>query len=475
MIRFEHVTKSYADGTTAVDDLTFEVAEGELVTLVGPSGCGKTTTMKMVNRLIEPTSGRILLDGEDISALDPVQLRRRIGYVIQQVGLFPHKTVLDNTATVPHLLGRPRKQARARAAELLDLVGLDPSVYGDRYPDQLSGGQRQRVGVARALAADPPVLLMDEPFGAVDPVVREHLQNEFLRLQSTLRKTVLFVTHDIEEAVRLGDRIAVYGAGRIEQFDTPATVLGAPATPYAAAFVGADRGLKRLSVTPVEPGDLERPPVVHLDDPAARAADRLAADGATWAVVLDAGEALYGWVPAESLTGAAETPQAPNAAQAPDTPQAPDAPEAPKVSKSNQSPQMPQSSETAPALDDNSEPTGPTGPAGPSPRTATVRAHARPMDAHLPLGAPLKQALSAMLQHDAGWIAVQDGDRYLGVLTPARLHTALRRSTTADATDVPRAEVALDTVPGPAVRATPAGVRAPGTVTAPAGAPDDDA
>ena len=235
MIRFEHVTKRYADGTTAVDDLSFEVAKGELITLVGPSGCGKTTTMKMVNRLIEPTSGRILLDGEDIADADPVELRRHIGYVIQQVGLFPHKTVLDNTATVPHLLGRPRKQARARAAELLDLVGLDPSVYGDRYPDQLSGGQRQRVGVARALAADPPVLLMDEPFGAVDPVVREHLQNEFLRLQSTLHKTVLFVTHDIEEAVRLGDRIAVYGHGRIEQLDAPATVLGAPATPYTAA------------------------------------------------------------------------------------------------------------------------------------------------------------------------------------------------------------------------------------------------
>ncbi|MFG2831662.1 ABC transporter ATP-binding protein [Streptomyces sp. NPDC048434] len=421
MIRFEHVTKSYPDGTTAVDDLTFEVAEGELVTLVGPSGCGKTTTMKMVNRLIEPTGGRILLDGADISALDPVQLRRRIGYVIQQVGLFPHKTVLDNTATVPHLLGRPRRQARARAAELLDLVGLDPSTYGDRYPDQLSGGQRQRVGVARALAADPPVLLMDEPFGAVDPVVRERLQNEFLRLQSTLRKTVLFVTHDIEEAVRLGDRIAVYGAGRIEQFDTPATVLGAPATPYAAEFVGADRGLKRLSVTPIEPGDLERPPVVRLDDPAARAAGRLAADGATWAVVLDADGALHGWVPAAALTGAAEAAEAESGGG--------------KLSER-------------------------------APRGSTVRAHARRMDARLPLGAPLKQALSTMLQHDAGWIAVQDGDRYLGVLTPARLHTALRRSTTADAANVPRGEVSLDTVPdhggwAAGVTASGAGVTAP--------------
>lgn len=387
MIRFEHVTKRYADGTTAVDDLSFEVAEGELVTLVGPSGCGKTTTMKMVNRLIEPTSGHIHLDGEDIATVDPVELRRRIGYVIQQVGLFPHKTVLDNTATVPHLLGWQRKKARARAAELLDLVGLDPSVYGDRYPDQLSGGQRQRVGVARALAADPPVLLMDEPFGAVDPVVREHLQNEFLRLQSQVRKTVLFVTHDIEEAVRLGDRIAVYGNGRIEQFDPPAAVLGAPATPYVADFVGADRGLKRLSVTSIEPGDLEQPPVVHLDDRVVTAAARLAAEGARWAVVLDDADHLHGWVSAEALTG-------------------PD---------------------------------------------GTVRRHSRRMDAWLPVGASLKQAFSTMLQHDAGWIAVLDGedaDHFLGVLTPARLHEALRRSIDADSRGASREDVELETIPG---------------------------
>ncbi|MCX4542126.1 ATP-binding cassette domain-containing protein [Streptomyces sp. NBC_01565] len=256
MIRFEHVTKRYPDGTTAVEDLSFEVAEGELVTLVGPSGCGKTTTMKMVNRLIEPTSGRILLGGEDIAAADPVELRRRIGYVIQQVGLFPHKTVLENTATVPQLIGTPKARARARAAELLELVGLDPAVYGGRYPEQLSGGQRQRVGVARALAADPPVLLMDEPFGAVDPVVRERLQNEFLALQKTVRKTILLVTHDLEEAIRLGDRIAVYGSGTIEQFARPAAVLAAPATDYVAGFVGADRGLKRLAVTPVGPADV---------------------------------------------------------------------------------------------------------------------------------------------------------------------------------------------------------------------------
>ncbi|MEU7647532.1 ABC transporter ATP-binding protein [Streptomyces huasconensis] len=379
MIRFEHVTKRYADGTTAVDDLSFEVAEGELVTLVGPSGCGKTTTMKMVNRLIEPSEGRIFVDGDDISAIDPVQLRRRIGYVIQQVGLFPHKTVLENTATVPHLLGVKRGKARERAAELLDLVGLDPSVFGDRYPEQLSGGQRQRVGVARALAADPPVLLMDEPFGAVDPVVREHLQNEFLRLQQAVRKTVLFVTHDIEEAVRLGDRIAVYGQGRIEQFDTPSTVLGAPANAYVADFVGADRGLKRLSVTPIEEGDLEQPPVVHLDDPLPRELD------ARWAVVLDGENNLHGWISAEHARVGG----------------------------------------------------------------GTVREHARRMEAWLPVGASLKQAFATMLQHDAGWIAVIDKDsegRFLGVLTPARLHEALRRSTAADARDIARAEVELETI-----------------------------
>ncbi|MFH8472671.1 ABC transporter ATP-binding protein [Streptomyces sp. NPDC018000] len=386
MIRFEHVSKRYADGTIAVDDLSFEVAEGELVTLVGPSGCGKTTTMKMVNRLIEPTEGRIFLDGDDISAIDPVRLRRRIGYVIQQVGLFPHRTVLENTATVPHLLGWKRGKGRERAAELLDLVGLDPSVYGDRYPEQLSGGQRQRVGVARALAADPPVLLMDEPFGAVDPVVRERLQNEFLKLQAQVRKTVLFVTHDIEEAVRLGDRIAVYGQGSIEQFDSPATVLGAPSTPYVADFVGADRGLKRLSVTPIEEGDLDQPPVVHLDDSLERATERLRAEGARWAVVLDGEDNLHGWIPADGSTTGTED---------------------------------------------------------------TVRAHARRMEAWLPVGAPLKQAFATMLQHDAGWIAVIDKEsngRFLGVLTPARLHEALRRSIDADAQDVPRADVAVETV-----------------------------
>ncbi|MFD7446588.1 ABC transporter ATP-binding protein [Streptomyces sp. NPDC059909] len=384
MIRFEEVSKVYPDGTTAVDGLSFKVAEGELVTLVGPSGCGKTTTMMMVNRLIEPTSGRILVDGQDISGVDPVELRRRIGYVIQQVGLFPHRTVLDNTATVPSLIGWRKPKARARAAELLDLVGLDPKTYGPRYPSQLSGGQRQRVGVARALAADPPVLLMDEPFGAVDPVVRERLQNEFLNLQATVRKTVLLVTHDIEEAVRMGDRIAVYGQGRIEQFDTPGAVLGAPATDYVAQFVGSDRGLKRLSVTRIEADDLEQPPVARLDEPVAAADARLRAEGARWAVVLSAAGDLHGWVSADALSIGGEH--------------------------------------------------------------GTVGDLARRMEAWVLLGSPLKQAFSEMLQHDAGWVAVVDGARFAGVLTPAKLHEALRRSVDADVRGVARDEVEFDSV-----------------------------
>ncbi|CCK25512.1 Glycine betaine/carnitine/choline transport ATP-binding protein OpuCA [Streptomyces davaonensis JCM 4913] len=381
MIRFEQVSKRYPDGTTAVDGLSFEVGEGELVTLVGPSGCGKTTTMMMVNRLIEPTSGRILVDGEDVMSVDPVRLRRRIGYVIQQVGLFPHRTILDNTATVPTLVGWKRAKARARAAELLDLVGLDPTTYGPRYPDQLSGGQRQRVGVARALAADPPVLLMDEPFGAVDPVVREQLQDEFLRMQAAVRKTVLLVTHDIEEAVRLGDRIAVYGQGRIEQYDTPGAVLGTPATPYVAEFVGADRGLKRLSVTEIEADDLEQPPIARLDEPAPVVAERLRAEGGRWVVVLDDAGELHGWAGLDDLAGG-----------------------------------------------------------------GAVGDHAHRMNAWVPVGAPLKQAFGVMLQHDAGWVAVLEGARFLGVLTPAKLHEALRRSVDADARGVARDQVRFDSV-----------------------------
>jgi osmoprotectant transport system ATP-binding protein len=249
MIRFEAATKRYGPGPPALDGLTLEVTAGETCVLVGPSGGGKTTALKLVNRLVEPTSGRVLIDGRDVASTDPVTLRRGIGYVIQQVGLFPHLDVAANVATVPRLLGWDRRRIDARVDELLELVGLEPATYRHRRPDELSGGQRQRVGVARALAADPPVLLMDEPFGAVDPVTRARLQDEFLRLQRTLRRTVVLVTHDIDEALRLGDRLAVLATGgRLEQYASPAEVLAAPATPFVADFVGAGRTLRRLDL-----------------------------------------------------------------------------------------------------------------------------------------------------------------------------------------------------------------------------------
>ncbi|MFF5071288.1 ABC transporter ATP-binding protein [Micromonospora olivasterospora] len=260
-ITLEGVGKRYPDGTEAVRELSLEVRAGELTVLIGPSGCGKSTVLRMINRLVEPTGGRILLGDEDVTRVDPVALRRRIGYVIQNVGLFPHQTVLANVGTVPRLLGWSRDRVRRRSAELLELVGLDPKQFGRRYPHELSGGQRQRVGVARALAADPVVLLMDEPFSAVDPIVRTRLQEEFLRLQADVRKTIVLVTHDLDEAVRLGDRIAVLSeGGRLEQYDSPAAVLGAPASGFVRQFVGADRGIRALAVTPVTAEALDPAP-----------------------------------------------------------------------------------------------------------------------------------------------------------------------------------------------------------------------
>jgi osmoprotectant transport system ATP-binding protein len=313
MLRLEAVGKRYG-GRWVVGDLSIDVAEGEVCVLIGPSGCGKTTTLKMINRLVEPSSGRIYLDNEDVTHVDPVKLRRRMGYVIQQVGLFPHQTVAENVATVPHLLGWERQRVRERVDELLQLIGLDPGDYRGRYPDELSGGQRQRVGVARALAADPPVLLMDEPFGAIDPIARDRLQAEFLRLQAELRKTVVFVTHDIDEAVRLGDRIAVLRQGGVlEQYDTPAEVLGQPATPFVADFVGQDRGLKRLSVTPIDVGGLEPVPAqlhdvedvharVPVDGTLRDALAQLLLHDAPWVVVVD-GDRPVGVLTPDSLYG----------------------------------------------------------------------------------------------------------------------------------------------------------------------------
>ena len=288
MLRLEAVTKRFPNGHLAVDELTLDIGAGELCVLVGPSGCGKTTTMKMVNRLVEPTSGRIVLDGEDVTRLPVVQLRRRIGYVIQQVGLFPHQTVATNVATMPRLLGWDKERVRARTTELLDLVGLPPADYGDRYPSQLSGGQRQRVGVARALGADPQVLLMDEPFGAIDPITRGRLQDEFLRLQRTLHKTVVFVTHDVDEAVKMGDRIAVLSeGGKLAQYDTPAAILSSPASDFVAEFVGNDRGIKLLSVTPIDPSALE--PLRETGDLPAISADATLADALAAVLASDQG------------------------------------------------------------------------------------------------------------------------------------------------------------------------------------------
>ncbi len=261
-LEFREVSKQYGSrekGVQAVDRLSFQVPAGKICVLVGPSGCGKTTSLRMVNRLIEPSSGQILLDGADVMAQDVTELRRRIGYVIQQVGLFPHLTVGRNVAVVPSLLGWPADRRRARTDELLALVGLDPGRYRDRYPTQLSGGERQRVGVARALAADPPLMLMDEPFAAVDPIVRERLQDEFLRLQRELAKTILFVTHDVNEAIKMGDLIAVMQeGGHLAQFGPPDAILAHPASEFVARFVGEDRGLKRLALRTIAQVEGER-------------------------------------------------------------------------------------------------------------------------------------------------------------------------------------------------------------------------
>ena len=301
MITFERVTKRYPDGTVAVDALDLEVPDGKTVALVGPSGCGKTTTLRMINRLVEPTEGTILLDGRDVRQSNPAQLRRGIGYVIQQTGLFPHRTVEDNIATVPLLNGWRKAKARARARDLMNLVGLDPAL-ARRYPYQLSGGQQQRVGVARALAADPPVLLMDEPFSAVDPVSRASLQDELIKLQTELRKTVVLVTHDIEEAIKVGDVVALYRPhGRLAQVDTPQRLLGLPADTYVSDFVGFDRGIRRLSFFRATGLDLRTEPIVGADSTVAKALRAARDAGQRWILVTDSGGKPRGWLPAERL------------------------------------------------------------------------------------------------------------------------------------------------------------------------------
>jgi osmoprotectant transport system ATP-binding protein len=261
-IELDHVTKRYGNSPRpAIDDLSLTIPAGEICVLIGPSGGGKTTAMKMINRLISITDGDITIDGTSVKALETTELRRGIGYVIQQIGLFPHMTVQDNIGTVPRLLGWDKQRIRARARELLELVGLDPDEHAKRYPAQLPGGQRQRVGLARAMAADPPLMLMDEPFGAIDPITRDRLQNDFLRLHREIRKTVVFVTHDIDEAIKMGDRIAILREGGVlAQYDTPEAILAAPADDFVARFVGEDRGLKRLALRRLDEVDLEPVP-----------------------------------------------------------------------------------------------------------------------------------------------------------------------------------------------------------------------
>jgi osmoprotectant transport system ATP-binding protein len=316
-LEFRDVAKTYAgSGTPVLEHFSLEVGAGEICVLVGPSGCGKTTAMRLVNRMIEPTGGDILIGGHSVRDREPAALRREIGYVIQQIGLFPHETVAKNISIVPELLGWDRRRIAARVDELLDLVGLDPAGMRDRYPGQLSGGQRQRVGVARALAADPPLMLMDEPFGAIDPINRERLQNEFLRLQAEIRKTILFVTHDIDEAIKMGDKIAIMKQhGRVEQYATPAEILMSPANEFVEDFVGADRALKRLSLLRVGDIDLWRAPNARPGQSTAEVRAQLDSPDVEvpYALLVDADERPQGWLTQRDL--AADT--VPSTADAP--------------------------------------------------------------------------------------------------------------------------------------------------------------
>jgi osmoprotectant transport system ATP-binding protein len=301
-LEFRHVTKRYPGADVdVIQDLSFTVPAGEILVLVGPSGCGKTTAMRMVNRMVDVTEGEILVGGRSVNDQDPAKLRRDIGYVIQQVGLFPHQTIAENVAAVPRLLGWDRARTAARVTELLELVGLDAAL-GRRYPAQLSGGQRQRVGVARALAGDPHLMLMDEPFGAIDPINRERLQNEFLRLQAQIGKTVVFVTHDIDEAIKMGDHVAVMRVGgKLAQFATPAELLVNPADDFVEDFVGADRALKRLSLLRVRDVVLWEAPLVRVGDPTGLARERAAASDVPYPLLVDADGKPLGWLSERDL------------------------------------------------------------------------------------------------------------------------------------------------------------------------------
>ncbi len=365
MIRLENLTKTFKtpSGTvTAADNVTMEVPSGEICILLGPSGCGKTTALKMINRLIPPTSGQIFINGEDTSRLNDIELRRKIGYVIQQIGLFPNMTIEENICVVPRLLGWDMKKARTRASELLDLVGLDPNQFLRRYPKELSGGQQQRVGVIRALAADPPVMLMDEPFGAIDPINREIIQDEFLKMQAELKKTIMFVSHDIDEAVKMGDKIAIFRAGKIEQYDSPDRILAHPANPFVADFVGADRTLKRLRLVTAEDVVDAEAPVIARQGKVADAAAMLQASGHRIAVVIDADHRPVGYLTADEIEGA----------------------------------------------------------------RGSVAELAHPLPATVPVRADLRAVVSEMFAHDTMWLAcVDDNGRFVGTVTQPAVTRAL--------------------------------------------------
>lgn len=305
MIGLQNISKRYADGRAmAVEELSMDIRAGEFVVFVGPSGCGKTTTMKMINRIIEPSSGRIFLEGEDVSDVNPDKLRRRIGYVIQQIGLFPHMTIADNIAVVPKMLGWDKQRINDRIDELMETVGIPPEEFRDRFPKALSGGQRQRIGVARAMAADPPVLLMDEPFGAIDPITRASLQDEFLRLQEQIQKTIVFVTHDIDEAIKMGDRIAILkDRSQIAQFASPEEILTQPANDFVVEFVGAGATLKRLSLSTVDAVSAAHWAVGGLGDAPVKLREALAASPRDWVLLLDDKRRPQRWADARDLEG----------------------------------------------------------------------------------------------------------------------------------------------------------------------------
>ena len=301
MIRLEKVTKTYPDRTEAVRDVSLEVEKGKLCVLLGPSGCGKTTTMKMINRLIPVTSGKIYIDGVDNIHIDENELRRNVGYAIQDIGLFPHMTVGQNIGTVPALKGWPKAEQRKGAKELLELLRMDPDEFIDKYPRELSGGQRQRVGVARALGGDPPILLMDEPFGAIDPITRVELQNEFLKVQQEIQKTIIFVTHDIYEAIKMGDKIALMKEGRLVQYAPPADLLYRPKDEFVAGFVGADRALKGLQLIRTKEVMRKPPPTAKPDEKVEAVRERMEREGVNWLVVVDDEERFIGWVAGSDL------------------------------------------------------------------------------------------------------------------------------------------------------------------------------